>query len=525
MDAHPHPYDWAVQFVGAAPGSLPARGARRSTGLPGYFEAICNNATSAFFVTDERHHCIYMNPAAERMTGFTIEEIKGRSLHDVIHSLRLGGGQHPITGEDVFIHKDGHSCPVTFTVSPVRDGDRCTGTVIEMRDLTTTWESHRLRAAADHERRLLDLFVEHAPAGLALFDSRMRYLAASRRWRVDYKLPAEIVGQSHYELIPEIPEQWKEVHRRALAGEVLSADEDRFERVDGSVQWVRWETRPWYDGAGAIGGIIIAAEEVTEHHRAREAVEAAREEAERANRAKDEFLAMLGHELRNPLAPIMTALHLMRLRAGDDCYPRERGIIERQANHMLRLVEDLLDVSRITRGKVRLVREPIELSKVVAKSLEMTSPLFESAKHHLHVDVPPEGLIVDADPGRLSQVVSNLLTNAAKYTPEGGRVEVTVRREDAHVVLRVSDSGTGIPPELLPDLFERFVQGRQGLDRSRGGLGLGLAIVKSFVEMHGGTVRAESPGAGRGSIFTVTLPLLAHPTEPKTSNERAGEEM
>jgi signal transduction histidine kinase len=232
----------------------------------------------------------------------------------------------------------------------------------------------------------------------------------------------------------------------------------------------------------------------------------AREQAEQANRAKDEFLAVLGHELRNPLAPIQTALQLMALRG--DTRTKERLVLERQVGHLIRLVDDLLDVSRITRGKIELARENIELSSVVAEAIEMASPLVEQKRHRLSVNVPRAGLLVDVDAGRIAQVISNLLTNAAKYTPAEGEIDVVAEREGGEVVLHVRDNGIGIPPESIDRVFDAFVQDEQALDRARGGLGLGLTIVRNFVELHGGTVTVASGGPNAGSTFTVRLPAI-----------------
>ena len=238
---------------------------------------------------------------------------------------------------------------------------------------------------------------------------------------------------------------------------------------------------------------------------ARDQVDGLREAAESANRAKDEFLAMLGHELRNPLSPILTALQLMKLQ-GPEGSERARTIIERQVNHLIRLVDDLLDVSRIARGKVELRTELVEMAEIVTKAIEMASPLLEQRTHTLTVDVPRHGLLVDGDPIRLSQVVSNLLTNAAKYTPPGGHITVQAEPAEGEVVLRVRDTGVGIAPDLLPRVFDLFVQERQGIDRSQGGLGLGLTIVRNLIEGHGGSVQARSEGLGHGSEFIVRLP-------------------
>ena len=233
----------------------------------------------------------------------------------------------------------------------------------------------------------------------------------------------------------------------------------------------------------------------------------ARREAEEANRSKDEFLAMLGHELRNPLAPILTALQLMQLRKGGPT-ERERTIIERQVYHLTRLVDDLLDISRITRGNIRLKKEEVELAVVVAKAIEMTSPLIEERMHYLAVDVPSSGLPVNGDPARLVQAISNLLTNAAKYTEPRGRIWIKGTRSGNHIELRVRDNGIGMDNALVAHVFDLFYQGMQRSDRSQGGLGIGLAIVRSLILLHDGIVEARSEGIGKGSEFIVRLPAI-----------------
>jgi signal transduction histidine kinase/CheY-like chemotaxis protein len=227
---------------------------------------------------------------------------------------------------------------------------------------------------------------------------------------------------------------------------------------------------------------------------------------EAAGRAKDEFLAMLGHELRNPLSPIVTALQLMKLR-GDTGTAREQEVIERQLDHVIRLVDDLLDVSRITRGKIELRRETVEIAGVIGQAVEMASMLLERRAHRLTIDVPREGLLWEGDPVRLAQVVSNLLTNAARYTPNGGDIRVVCRREGGELVVHVRDNGAGIPADLLPRIFDLFIQGKRSVDRAAGGLGLGLTLVKTLVALHGGTVSAKSDGPGKGSEFVIRLPL------------------
>lgn len=237
-------------------------------------------------------------------------------------------------------------------------------------------------------------------------------------------------------------------------------------------------------------------------HQARE-LDEARGRAEAATLAKDQFLAMLGHELRNPLAPIVTALQLMRLKNKSS---REQDIIERQVQSLTRLVDDLLDVSRITQGKIALRKERLEFAEIAARAIEMSTPVLEQKRQVLQVAIPSRGLMVNADPSRLAQVLANLLTNAAKYSDAAMRIDFSAELHAGRVRIGVKDQGIGIRPELIDRVFEPFVQNRQGLERSQGGLGLGLAIVRSLVTLHGGTVSAFSPGEGKGSEFVVELP-------------------
>jgi len=229
------------------------------------------------------------------------------------------------------------------------------------------------------------------------------------------------------------------------------------------------------------------------------------EELSGANRAKDEFLAMLGHELRNPLSPIVTALELMKLR-GDTATSREQALIRRQVDHLLRMVDDLMDVSRVTRGSIGLRRQLCKVADVLAQAAEMVSPLVEQRRHELTVTIEDPELRCDADPGRLAQVLCNLLTNAARYTDPGGRIVLAARARKEELELCVTDNGAGIPAAMLEPVFEMFRQGRRGIDRREGGLGIGLTLVRSLVQLHGGQVWAESDGLGKGSRFVVRLP-------------------
>ena len=234
--------------------------------------------------------------------------------------------------------------------------------------------------------------------------------------------------------------------------------------------------------------------------------DAARAEAEEANRTKNQFLAVLGHELRNPLAPALTALELMRVR-DPGAFRREREVLERQIAHMSRLVSDLMDVSRLSRGKVQLTRARIEVRQAVDRAADVARPLIARQHHELAIDVAGEGLPIEADLDRLVQVFSNLLTNAANYTPQGGHIRLSASAVDGSVQIAVEDDGPGIPANIVGSLFQPFAQGPRPLDRHQGGLGLGLALARTFTELHGGAVRFENIGEGRGSRFIVTLPL------------------
>lgn len=291
----------------------------------------------------------------------------------------------------------------------------------------------------------------------------------------------------------------------ALQGTVSSwTGEYRFRRADG--QWIHVRDRAWFlrEADGRCYRVIGVLRDVSSLRESLEREQSARAEAERASLTKDEFLAMLGHELRNPLAPIVSALRLSE-RKGGGLAPLQVQVIERQTQHLVRLVDDLLDISRIRSGKVELSRLNVTLVDIVQRAVEQAGPLVEQRRHRLDVDV--EDLLLDVDSARIAQVLANLLGNAAKYTEPGGNIRVWARREGERVRIEVQDDGIGMDSGLLAHVFESFVQGRQTLDRGRGGLGLGLSIVKTLVELHGGSVEAHSDGPGQGTTLTVWLPI------------------
>ncbi|HXO20656.1 MAG TPA: ATP-binding protein [Thermoanaerobaculia bacterium] len=283
-------------------------------------------------------------------------------------------------------------------------------------------------------------------------------------------------------------------------------DEGLRVRKDGSTFWANVVITALYDPERRLVGFAKVTRDLTERKR----IENLEADVVRRN----QFLAMLAHELRNPLAPIANALGLMKMDTpAGSVLDWPRTVIERQIAHLTRLVDDLLDVSRITANKITLEKEPVEIAGVVSSAVESSRPLIDARRHTLETLLAAEPLRVEGDQTRLSQVIVNLLNNAAKYTPEGGRIWLTVEKEEESAIIRVRDNGMGISADLLPKVFEPFIQGERALDRAEGGLGIGLSLVKQLVALHGGSVRALSEGAGRGSEMIVRLPLLDYPAD------------
>ena len=263
-----------------------------------------------------------------------------------------------------------------------------------------------------------------------------------------------------------------------------------------------------YNGERFFTGIT---RDITERKRMEHELKAQLHELAEADRQKNEFLAMLAHELRNPLAPMRNALHLLSMPGvPDDTAQRALGMMGRQLNHLIRLVDDLLDVSRIIQGKIELRNELTDIAAVMSRAVETAQPVIDARRHRLTVSMPHEPLFINGDPLRLAQVIANLLTNAAKYSPPGSPIDLMAEENGAHVVVRVRDRGIGIAREVLPRVFDLFVQADASLARSEGGLGVGLTLVKRLVEMHNGAVSATSEGLGKGSEFTVRLPSVPH---------------
>jgi PAS domain S-box-containing protein len=386
----------------------------------------------------------------------------------------------------------------------------------------------RARREADVQRRHLRALVMQAPTPIAVLrgPDHVVEIANELSCRIWGRTEGEVVNRRLLDVLPELRDQpllalLDQVLRSGVpyVGKEMAVQFGQPGAGSPETHYFNFVFAPLRAPDGAIEGILAIAFDVTDEVTARNEVDRLRAAAEAANRTKDDFLAMLGHELRNPLAPIVTALELMNLR-GDQTLARERTVIDRQVRHLARLVDDLLDMSRIAKGKIELRHQLLDVADIVAAAVEATSPLLDERQHRLEIQVP-RGLTVRGDATRLVQVTMNVLTNAAKYTETGGSIAVHAASVDGHVELRVRDTGIGISVEMLPHVFEMFAQERQALDRAHGGLGLGLTIVKSLVELHGGTVHAFSEGVGRGSEFVIRLPAvsMAEPA-PATSTTR-----
>lgn len=313
----------------------------------------------------------------------------------------------------------------------------------------------------------------------------------------------EIVGQHFSRLYPQesIELDWPEHELSVAKVDGRFEDEGWRIRKDGSRFWANVIITALYEDDGELWGYSKITRDLTERQRI--------ETLELAEQRMKEFLAMLSHELRNPLAPMRSALSVMQMvPPGDPAQSRSREMIERQVTHITRLVDDLLDVSRVTAGAITLERGPIDVAEVVARAVESSLPLIEARGHRFEQSMPNEKIMVKGDLIRLTQVLINLLNNAAKYTPDGGLINLSVEAAADLVIIRVRDNGEGIPPELLPEVFNLFTQGERTLDRAQGGLGIGLTLARHLVEMQGGSIFVSSDGPDQGSEFVIRLPLL-----------------
>ncbi|MDX2165535.1 MAG: PAS domain S-box protein [Deltaproteobacteria bacterium] len=463
----------------------------------------------AVVTTDMHGRVTSMNEVASTLTGWPEHEARGRPLEEIfriVNELTRAATPNPalealrvgrivgLANHTMLIARDGQERPIDDSAAPIRDDDgRVHGAVLIFRDVSD-------RRRGDEVRALLAAVVESSDDAIVTKDLTGTVTSWNAGARALFGYTAEeMVGQSILKIVP--PERAADVTKILAAigrGDRIEHFESERVRRDGTRLTVSLSVSPIRDASGRITGASKIARDITDQ--------------KRAEREKDHFLAMLGHELRNPLSAIRNALTASTL--DPSRLPRALELASHAATHLTRLVDDLLDVTRVTQGRLTLRRAPLRLADVVERAAEGVRPLFEERGVRLELTPPHADCCVDGDATRLEQVVGNLLTNAAKYTEAGGRVTVSIAEDDGAVVLRVRDTGMGMSRELLPRIFTLFVQGEQALDRARGGLGIGLTLVKKLVDLHGGTVEAHSEGPGQGAEFVVRLPRVSADSVP-----------
>jgi PAS domain S-box-containing protein len=474
----------------------------------------------AIFMLDPQGRVVSWNAGAERIKGYQAAEILGQHFSRFYpperiasawpeYELEVARKEGRFEDEGWRLRKDGSTFWANVIITALRDqtGELC-GFAKITRDLTQRRrQEESLRQSEERFRLMVEAVADYA---IFMLDPQGRVTSWNQgAQRIKGYTAAEILGQHFSRFYPpeKVATGWPE-HELAAARAVGRFEDEGWRlRKDGSAFWANVVITALYDRENRLYGFVKITRDLTDRRRV--------DALEESGRQINEFLAMLAHELRNPLAPIRNAVTLMREGGLNDAMMEwSRSVIDRQVTHLTRLVDDLLDVSRITSGKITLRQEPVELHSVVDNAVDACRPLIEARRQTLEIVLPAEPLRVEGDVTRLSQVVLNLLNNAVKYTPEGGNIRLAVEVEGGQAVVRVADTGIGIPADLLPKIFDLFTQGDRSLDRSEGGLGIGLTLVRRLVELHGGAVGAHSEGSGRGSELVIRLPLLDAAQEP-----------
>ena len=491
----------------------------------------------AVITTDVQGRVTYLNAVGEALTGWPQRDAAGKRLQRVFNIVnedtRLEvenpaakalreGVVVGLANHTILIRKDGAEHPIDDSAAPIMDErGHVKGCVLIFRDVSAQRDIERSKSAQLRTARVLASIVESSDDAIISksLDGIIQSWNASAERLFGYT--AEQAVGRHISLVipPERLEEEDRIIASLKAGERVDHFETERIRSDGRRISVSLTISPLRDDEGAVTGASKIVRDITGQREAEHRLRRLAEDLSEADRRKNEFLAMLAHELRNPLAPISHAARALRMSGDRDTVQAAAAMLERQLAQMSRLVDDLLDMSRITRGKIELRKAPIELAPVVQQAVEALRPLYKTANIELTVSVPPQPISLDADPARLAQVIGNLLSNAGKFTDAGGRVWLAIEPHDGEVSIRVRDTGIGIAAEQIPRLFEMFAQADTSLERSHDGLGIGLTLVRALVELHGGTVEAHSEGAGRGSEFAVRLPTLRTTSPPVKAPE------
>jgi PAS domain S-box-containing protein len=501
-----------------------------------FSSAVIETASSLVVVLDREGRIVGFNRACEQATGYSFAELKGKVFWDLLITpdesdevkavfAKLSAGEFPNRHENHWLTKDGRlrliSWANTALLNERNEPEYIIGTG---QDIT---ESRSAEAARRESHNVLHAVIEGTPDAIFVKDLEGRYiLVNSAAARFLGKSAEEITGKSDTELyLPETARQFIEDDRKVLS----TGETQTFEGVARGPEITQryLVTKSVYrDHQGKAIGLIGISHDITERKRAEEQriafvrEQQARMDAEEANRVKDEFLTTLSHELRTPLTSILGWTQLLNTgQLDDNLKTRALEVIERNARAQRQLIDDLLDISRIVTGKIRLDTRPTSLAPVIETALDSIRPFAAVKKIHLQTTLQAGVVRVQGDPNRLQQVIWNLLNNALKFTPEGGRIEVRLERLDETARITVRDTGEGISPEFLPYVFDRFRQADSSTTREYSGLGVGLALVQYLVKLHGGTIEVESLGAGHGSTFNINLPLLAE-REPASTTQQ-----
>ena len=519
---------------------------------------LLNSTSEAFYAVDTEGRTTLCNDAFLRTMGFQSREaVLGRKLHNVIHHSHQDGSRYPshdcpiyraaahgmraVVDNEVFFRIDGAAVPVEYKAEPIVRNGKLQGAICTFTDITDRLKSKKTEALFIALKDRLHLLSSPTEIIKVTVEMLGQHLGVSRvgfgkmesddqtiTYEIDYadgvnhligKFPVDSFGRANIASLrggettvyadltmdPRTQDaDWSMIETRSAMAVPLV----RENRLKAVLYLNHYDIREWTTAEIALVQDVAARTwDALERAYAEENLRKLAASLSEANHRKTEFLATLAHELRNPLAPIRTGLELMRI--GEDkpeTVKRVRIMMERQIGNMVHLIDDLLDIARISSGKIELKREIVTLRQIVTSAVETSMPVIESNRHHLDVDLPTEDLMLNGDSVRLTQVLSNLLTNAAKYTPSNGKLNLVGVRENDEVVISISDNGIGIAEKSLTGVFEMFSQVKSNVERSQGGLGIGLSLVHRLVEMHDGTVRATSPGIGQGSTFIVRLP-------------------
>jgi PAS domain S-box-containing protein len=490
------------------------------------FQVTLQSIGDAVITTDVEGRITDLNKVAESLTGWSHAEALGQPLErvfNIVNEVTRRPVDNPATralrdgvivglaNHTVLLKKDGAECPIDDSAAPIRnEHGHVSGCVLIFRDVTAQRLLERDKANQLSTARLLASIVESSSDAIiskSLEGIVQTWNAAAER--LFGFTAAEAVGQHISLVIPDdrISEE-DEIIANLKAGNRIEHFETERMRKDGQRLIVSLTISPIKDDSGNVVGASKIVRDVTDRVRLMDDLQRLAADLSAADQRKNEFLATLAHELRNPLAPMSNMLAVVK-RAGDDSAVLKRAheTLERQLNQMVRLVDDLLDLNRITHDRLELRRSEVELSSVIQQAIEVARPLIDAAEQELIVELPEEPVYFNADRARLAQVFGNLLNNSCKYTRPHGTITLSAKRNEGDVVVTVKDNGAGIPPDKIDSIFDMFMQVDRSSERSQGGLGIGLTLVKRLVQMHGGSIEARSEGEGRGSEFIVRLPV------------------